>query len=61
MCRCTALGVFACGAQIGAIFGVLVYGNLPTFTTKFAATLSSIAVIVPVISSMILKDPCLLV
>lgn len=59
--RCTALGVFVCMSQLGALFGAALYSHLPTTTTKFAATISTISIIVPVISSMVLKDPCLLV
>lgn len=59
--RCTALGVFVCFSQIGALLGSALYIHLPIASTKVAATISTIFMTIPFISSMILKDPCLLV
>lgn len=59
--RCTALGVFVCFSQIGALLGSTLYTHLPVTTTKIAATISTIFTTIPFVSSIVLKDPCLLV
>lgn len=60
-CRCTALGVFLCLSQIGALLGAALYSHLPVILTKVAATISTSFVAIPFVSSVVLKDPCLLV
>lgn len=60
-CRCTALGVFLCFSQIGALLGAALYSHLPVILPKVAATISTSFVAIPLVSSVVLKDPCLLV
>lgn len=59
--RATALGLFICGGHIGALIGGSLYSVLPVYSVKFASAISTITMIIPVVSSIILKDPCLLI
>ncbi|XP_055387047.1 synaptic vesicle glycoprotein 2A-like [Condylostylus longicornis] len=54
--RCSALGVFVCGGHIGALISGPIYASLPTTTSHFAAVLSTISMILPILSSAALKD-----
>lgn len=58
--RSSALGMFMCGGHIGALIAVPLYAALPMAVSKYAASLTAAALVVPTVSSLMLRDPCAL-
>lgn len=58
--RCTAIGLFVCGGHIGALVSTPIFTALPVISSKFAAILSTISIVIPVLLSTGLKDSCAL-
>jgi hypothetical protein len=58
--RCTAMGFFVCGGHMGALLGAPLYAVLPLTSSKVAAFISTLFMIVPFLSAVVLRDTNLL-
>lgn len=59
--RCSMLGLLTCCGHIGALIGTPLFAVLPVSSCTAAATIGTLSLLIPLISSILLKDPSSLI